>query len=126
MRTLLCIGLLAAFALAAVADTDVTGIWKGSFNVAAAGGAEAQNGTAHLVLKQKGSEITGSVGPSEDQQFPIVKGKIEGNKITLEADHDGHTLTLNLVLAAEHITGDANVAQDGMNMKAKLDVTRQK
>jgi hypothetical protein len=24
------------------------------------------------------------VGPSEDQQFPIVKGKIEGGKITIE------------------------------------------
>jgi hypothetical protein len=122
MRTLLCIGLLAAFALVAVADTDVTGTWKGSFN--AVGGDEG--GTACLVLKQKGSEITGSVGPNQEQQFPITKGKIEGNKITLEADHEGSPIKLNLVLAAERITGEASMSHDGQEMKAKLDLGREK
>ena len=79
------------------------------------------------MLQQNGQAITGTVGPNEDQQFPIVKGKIEGDKITLEADHEGHTVKLDLVLAAGRMTGDATMSnQEGQTMKAKLDVTRVK
>lgn len=125
MRALLCALLLGVAALTAVADTDITGKWSGSFDVTAPDGG-VKNSTAFLILKQAGSDITGSVGPDEDQQFPISKGKIEGDKITIEADHEGHTLKLALVLAGEHIKGDASMEQDGQTATAKLDVTRVK
>jgi hypothetical protein len=38
-----------------------------------------------LALKQSGGEITGSVGPNADEQALIQKGRIEGNKITMES-----------------------------------------
>jgi len=79
-----------------------------------------------LVLKQSGSDITGTVGPNEDEQFPIQKGKIDGDKITLEADDKGRTMTFNLVLAADRITGEAQMSRDGQTMKAKIDVARAK
>lgn len=126
MKTLLSISLLTIFALTAIADTDISGKWSGSFNITGPNG-ETKEDTAFLVLKQTGGAITGTVGPNEDEQYPIGKGTIEGDKITLEADANGHTVKLDLVLAADHIKGEANMAGDnGESMKAKLDVTRVK
>ena len=79
-----------------------------------------------LTLKQSSGEITGSVGPNADEQAAIQKGRIEGNKITMEAEHHGHLIKFDLVVAADRIAGDANVSADGQSAKAKLDVTRAK
>jgi len=125
MRTLLCLFVLAALACAAIADVDVTGKWSGSFNMTGPNG-ETKDGTALLMLKQSGTDITGTVGPSEDEQFAIQKGKIEGDKITLEADHGGHTMKIDLVLAADRITGEAHMSAEGQTLKAKIDVSRAK
>jgi hypothetical protein len=123
--TILVLLAIAVLAGAALVDTNVTGKWAGSFNAAGPNGETKETG-AVLMLKQNGAEITGTVGPTEDDQFPIQKGKIEGDKITIEADHDGHIMTFNLVLASERITGEAQMSRDGQTMKAKIDVTRKK
>jgi len=125
MRFLLCALLVAGFALTAAADTNVSGKWSGSFNITGPDG-ETKDATAFLVLQQKGNEITGSVGPSEDEQFPIGKGKIEGDKISIEADHEGHSIKLDLILEADRITGEASMSGEGQGLKAKIDVTRVK
>ena len=124
MRTFLCFLVLAVLAVAAVADVDVSGKWSGTFNMTGPDG--DKDGTAILILKQSGTDITGTVGPSEDEQFPIQKGKIEGSKITLEADHGGHTMKIDLVLADNRITGEAQMEAEGATLKAKIDVTRAK
>jgi hypothetical protein len=116
---------LAALAGAAFADVDVTGKWSGSFTMTGPDG-ETKDGTALLILKQTGADITGTVGPNEDERFTIQKGKIEGDKITLEADHGGHTMKIDLVLAADRITGEAHMEADGQTLKAKIDVSRAK
>jgi len=123
MKTILLFVTMAALAGIALADANVTGKWSGSFNATNPNG-ETKESTAVLMLKQNGADITGTVGPNEDEQFPIQKGKIEGDKITLQAD--GHTMTFNLVLASERITGEAQMSRDGETMKAKIDVTRAK
>jgi len=124
MRSLLC--LLVAATLVVAADVDVTGKWAGTFKMSGPNG-EANDSAAVLTLKQSGTAITGTVGPNEEQQFPIQKGKIDGDKITLEADHDGHPLTLNLVLAAGRITGEFQISHDGqIFMKGQIDVGRAK
>ncbi len=123
MRTLLC--LLIATTLAVAADIDVTGKWSGSFNVTAANG-ETKETTAVLMLKQDGAAITGTAGPDENEQHPIRKGKIEGDKITFELDNDGRIINFDLVLATGRITGEANGSRDGQAMKAKIDVGRAK
>ena len=125
MRTFLCFLVLAVLAVAAVADVDVSGKWSGTFNMTGPDG-ETKDGTALLILKQSGTDITGSVGPGEDDQFPIQKGTIDGNKITLEADHGGHTMKIDLVLADDRITGEAHMDAEGQALKAKIDVTRAK
>ena len=123
MKFLMCLLVLVALAGLAIADVDVTGKWSGSFNITNPDG-QTKEATALLVLKQSGGDITGTVGPNEDEQFPIQKGKIEGSKITLEADHEGQSIKFELVLADNHITGDANFSREGQTAKAKLDVTR--
>ena len=122
MRSLLC--LLVAATLAVAAD-DVTGKWTGTFKTTGPNG-EAEDSTAVLILKQNDTAITGTVGPNDEQQFVITKGKIDGDKITLVADHDGHPLNFTLVLAAGRITGDVQLSRDGQTMRGKIDVGRAK
>src|SRR6516162_5963133 len=103
MRTLLCFLMLTALTSIALADAYVTGKWSGSFNTMGPNG-EARESTALLVLKQTGPDITGTARPTEDEQFAIQRGKIEGDKVTLEVDHDGHTMKIDLVLTADRLT----------------------
>ena len=124
MKTFLCMLLLAVFARATT-EQDVTGKWSGSFAPVGPNG-DSKESTAFLVLKQNGTEITGTAGPNEGEQFPIEKGKIEGNKITLEVNHEDHILKFALVLADERIKGEATMSSEGQEMKAKLDVVRVK
>jgi len=126
MKKLIGLLLLAALASVAFGDTNVTGKWTGSFNITRNTG-ESNDSTALLVLNQKGAEITGTVGPSEDKQFPIKAGKIEGDKITMEANDGGHAIKFALVVSGERITGQADMSgENGETATAKLDVTRQK
>jgi hypothetical protein len=125
MKVFACFLVLLGLALSAAA-ADVTGTWAGSFNMTSSGG-ETKEGEALLVLKQNGAEITGSVGPNESERHTIAKGKIEGDKITLEAgDGSAITIKFDLVVEGDHIKGDATGSHDGQTMKAKLDVTRVK
>ena len=126
MRTVFCLLLASALALVAAPDTNISGKWSGSFNVTRPDG-ETKDSTAVLLLKQSGVEITGSAGPNDDEQHPIKNGKIEGNKITLLVEDEGRSIKFDLVLAADRITGDANMTgQGGESAKAKVDVTRTK
>jgi hypothetical protein len=122
MKKLLAFLLLVS-AISLSADVDLTGKWSGTFE---ATGGDGQTGTALLTLKQTGTEITGSVGPNEDQQFSIQKGKIEGDKVTLEVANEGRTMHFALVLAGDHLKGEAKMEAEGQTRSAKIDVTRSK
>jgi hypothetical protein len=117
--------LLLVAAASFAADVNVAGKWSGSF-VMDNGDGQTHDSTALLILKQDGSAITGTLGPNEDQQFPIQKGKVEGDKITLEVQTDGPLVRFELVLSGDHLKGDAHASADGRNLSAKLDTTRAK
>jgi hypothetical protein len=123
MKRLFTILLLSSFAVLAAADTDLTGKWTGTFD---GSGGQEKPSSAVLLLKQKGMEITGTAGPSEDQQFPIRSGKVEGTKVTLDVDHEGNLMHVALVLEGDRLTGSAQVSRDGGTLTAKIDVTRSK
>jgi hypothetical protein len=126
MRKLLCFTVLAALAASiAIADSNITGKWTGTFHSIGPDG-ESRESTAVLMLKQNGGEITGTVGPTENDQHLTVKGKIDGDKITLKAEDEGRAVTLSLVLAADRISGDMTMVHSGQTAKAKIDVTRAK
>jgi hypothetical protein len=98
--------LFGVFALAAAMyAADVTGTWAGP--VAMKRGDETKDDTAHLVLKQDGAAVTGTMGPSEDRQHTITKGSVDGNNVHLEALVEGENkIVLDLKLVGEKLTGD--------------------
>ncbi len=49
---------------------DSTGTWTGTFTPT-----NGQPGGAHIVLKQKAAEVTGTAGPAADRQVAIANGK---------------------------------------------------
>ena len=120
MRILCCLMLLAGVPLLA---TDITGTWTGSFDTTGPEG-QTKASTAYMKLKQTEDVITGTAGPSEDRQWPISKGVIQGNKITFEVQSDGPLMKFALELVEEHIRGEATAEREGQTMKAKLDLTR--
>jgi hypothetical protein len=122
MTRILCCLLLSAAGLLA----DVSGNWSGSFDITGPDG-QTKADTAFLKLKQDGGKITGTAGPSEDKQFDIKTGAIEGDKITMEVVmDDGGVLKFDLTLDGDHIKGTVNGQMGDEKMTAKLDVTRQK
>jgi hypothetical protein len=125
MKTLACVCIL-LFAVMTLSAADISGKWSGSFTMTNAEG-ETHEGNAFVIFKQNGTEITGSGGPDENQQWPISKGKIEGDKITFEVQSDGPLYKVSLTLDGDHIKGEATVVEEGQPAnKAKVDLTRVK
>jgi hypothetical protein len=122
MKILLCVLMPAGVAMTAFA-ADVSGNWQGPFT--------PENGDAgqgYVILKQTGTELTGSGGPDANEQWPLSNGKIVGNKITGEVkDPNGVVYKLDLVFDGEHIKGDILMTSpEGQTQKAKLELTRVK
>lgn len=116
------------------AAEDLTGKWTGAF-VTSMNGGEPKDDVAYMVIKHAGAELTGTAGPSVDQQWPIVSGKVtvatvagkESTKISFDVQlANGPLLHFDLELVDGHLKGNAKAEQDGMMMTAKVDVTRSK
>jgi hypothetical protein len=76
-------------------------------------------------VKQKGTDLTGTAGPSAENQWPL-KGTVNGNKLTFEVQSDGPLIKFALDFAEGHLKGDANAEQDGKKLSAKVDMQRSK
>lgn len=103
---------------------DLTGTWNGSFIITADG--QQQDEQAFLMLTQKGTALTGTAGPNLEQQWPIVNGKVDGAKVTFEAQTGGPSITFVLTLVDGRLKGDASAESDGQRMTAKVDLGRSK
>jgi hypothetical protein len=79
---------------------DVSGKWDGTIKGQRPDGSVAED-TALLILTQKGSTITGTVGGNESDQHPITSGTIEGNKIVLLAKHTSNDREYRIELTVE-------------------------
>ena len=122
MKTLLCALALSALTLL---GADVTGKWTGTFEMASQG--ETHSGDVYVILKQDGGKITGSMGPTAEQQFPIKNGTIEDNRVHLEVtpDQGPSPIKMDLKLDGDdHLLGDL-ASEDG-GFKGKIDVKREK
>ena len=80
---------------------DLTGKWTGSMVL---NSGETNPANAHL--KQKGEVVTGSMGPSDEKQFPLTKGSIEGAQVTVEAKPGPKVLRLSMKLEGTKLTGE--------------------
>ena len=101
---------------------DLTGTWAGSFIMTVEG--QTKDDVAHMVLKQTGTELTGTAGPNADQQWAIQKGKVEGNKATFEVLADGPILKFELTLVDGHLKGNATGDLEGKALSGVLDLQR--
>jgi hypothetical protein len=117
--------LLAVVLAVAASAADLTGAWSGTFTITMPDG-KTSDDTVHLVLKQNGSTITGTAGPNAEQQVPIAKGTITGNKVMLEVPVPDGMFKFDVALEGEHLKGDVIRTAGGESMKAKMDATRVK
>ncbi len=112
--------LLLATALSAA---DITGKWTGTATRTRPDG-ETGESTVYINLKESGTEITGTAGENESEQWPIRKGKIDGDKITFEVVTNETVYKLELKLIDDHLKGEATAEREGKTVKAKLDLKR--
>ena len=109
--------------LAVAAPIDVKGKWDGTVS------GERPDGTTHtdealLILDQKDTTITGTVGGSETDQHPITSGTIEGNKVMLTAKNanNGREYRIELTVENDEMKGTLATGE----RKAQLSVKKRK
>jgi hypothetical protein len=112
------------------AAEDFTGKWSGQFSGIGPDGNQATEPIL-LNLVHKGAELTGTAGPSAERQWKIVKGKVDGEKLTFEvqAGDDGQSgpyVTISLAYVEGHLKGDINMQRGEQKLSGKMDVTRAK
>ena len=92
-----------ALMLAAVtaAPADVKGTWDGKLTSQREDGTTAED-TVLLILDQKETTVTGTVGGNESDQHPITSGTIEGNKVTILAKNTNNEREYRLELTLEN------------------------
>jgi hypothetical protein len=88
-------------ALAAAPQSSVSGKWAGTISGQRPDGTTS-NEAALLILEQKDKSITGTVGRDEEDRHPIVKGTIDGNKLTLTARNTRNDREYQLELTVEN------------------------
>ena len=92
---------LLMFVATSVWAADVTGKWTGSM-VLNTGGSDPANAQ----LKQNGNVVTGTMGPSDEKQFPLTSGRIDGDQVTIEARPGPSVLRLTMRLEGTKLSGE--------------------
>jgi hypothetical protein len=116
------IALALALTMTLLAAEDLSGKWSGSFNITMDG--ETKNEAIYMNLTQKGAELTGTAGPSAEEQWPILNGKIEGTKVTFDVQADRPIVKFDLTLTDGHLKGNAKAELDGKTMTVVVDAQR--
>ena len=120
--------LIAASTLSAfqAKPVDLTGVWTGTFTPTG-----SEPGGAHLDLKQKGTELTGTAGPAAAQQTAIANGKVTTVKGVTSVTFDttqsnGMVMKFDLKVVEGRLKGNVTAERDGQKRDAVLDVGRAK
>ena len=89
----------------AAAPADVTGKWEGKLTMERDGA--QQEDSALLILTQKGTTITGTVGGNDSDQHPITSGTIDGDKIVLLAKNanNDREYRIELTVSGDELKG---------------------
>jgi hypothetical protein len=99
---------------------DVKGKWDGTITAQRPDGT-TNNDTALLILDQKDTTVTGTVGGNESDQHPITSGTIEGNKLTLLAKHaqNGREYKIELTVEGDEMKGTLSTGERQAQLVAK-------
>jgi hypothetical protein len=118
MRTLF---LAVAFVALPLAAIDVSGKWSGKFVDLQD---EAKSEPVFMILKQEGSQLSGSGGPTEDEQHPIQNGKVEGDKLAFEIPTGKGTIYFDLKATDTEIKGEMKRTRGDRTDNARLSLKR--
>jgi hypothetical protein len=119
MKIFICVLMAAVYALAG----DVTGKWSGSAEMQRDG--QPVTETVYFVLKQSGSDVTGTAGTSEYEQIAIQKGKLEANKFTFEVSTESGALyKVTLDVQGDTMKGVVTVDREGSSVAAKMSLKK--
>ena len=120
MRKLALAALVFALSMGAA---DVTGKWTGALKPDGEG-----DQPLYLVLKQDGGKLSGTGGPTADQQFPFENGKVDGDHVTFEvpvpAGGGNGSFRFDLQLKGEEMSGAVEANMGGEKRNAKVSVKR--
>lgn len=120
---LIAVSTLSAFQAKPV---DVTGTWTGTLTRST-----GDQGGAHIVLKQKGTELTGTAGPAADRQVAIANGKVTTVKgvtsVTFDSTQpNGLVMKFDLKVVDGRLKGKATAEANGEKREGTIDVGREK
>lgn len=68
--------------------SELSGTWSGEIAITTPDG-KVQHDTAVLVLKQKGSVLTGTIGRTAEQQSPITQARVEAGQLRFHIEAGG-------------------------------------
>ena len=125
MRRFASLAVLVLLIAPVSAAEDFTGKWSGSFLATGPDGG-TRDDTIFMDLKQKSTELTGTAGPSAEQQWPILKGSVDGNTLAFEVQSNRPLIKFSLTFADGHLKGDAVAEFEGQKLSAKVDAQRVK
>lgn len=109
---------LAAVSLSAA---DATGEWKGTLAIVTPNGTGLPS-PALIILKQEGTNLTGSGGPNRSTQQSIKNGKAENGNVMFEVPAAGRNSAMKFVLRhdGEVLEGNATSEANGQTVTAKV------
>jgi hypothetical protein len=103
---------------------DVTGKWKGAM-IDKEG--QETDFRVFLILKQEGSQLTGTAGNDEYDQVPIRNGSVQGETVQFEVATDDALYKVALRLENDDlIQGQGTVDRSGEQEKFRVAVKRVK
>ena len=125
MKKLIVVALvLAVFAPALAAQTaaSFTGKWEGTFTRLNQDGTDGSVNNLVFNLIQKGKDLSGTGGPTE-QQWKIEKGAVNAGKATFEIQQpNGPLFKFTLTIVKGRLQGDMVAEADGVvRGKARVD-----
>ena len=114
----------AAFLLVGSAfAADVTGKWSGTVSMKTPDG-QTNEQPAWLALKQSGTALTGTAGPSADRQSEIKDGKIDGDQLEFRVKVEDAVVMIKLRSEGERLKGQAIIETPDGTVTAGLDLKR--
>jgi hypothetical protein len=110
-----------AFVATRKASAGISGEWSGEWEVSPDGGP----GPHYMVLKQNGETVTGTAGPSPEQQLPIRNGKLVGDALTFDIGiPNGPSIRFEFKVLGAAMQGEAVLTMNGVERKFKLTAKR--
>ena len=131
MKTIAAIALLALAlvpAVTAAQATDLTGNWNAKFTMTRPDGT-SQSITFTFHFTQKGTVLSGTIGPTPERQWKVEKGVVDGAKVTFQVQQlpDGPLRSFALTHAKGRLQGTQKLAlPNGQTAEVTVDAERAK